>query len=261
MSVTWLHVSDFHFRAGDGYDRDVVLRALVESARRYREQGRSVDLVFATGDIAQSGQPAEYAHATHFFDALLEALALPRERLFVVPGNHDVDRRLGVGLARTLYTLDECNTYFDPGVPKPHATQKMRAFGEWFDDYFNGLRVFPQASSCANVETLTIQGHQLAVLPINSALFCQDDTDHAKLLLGRRCLDTALNKLQAAGDAVKIVLLHHPLDWLADIERANIKAALHRHADAVLRGHLHETDVEHVVATTGSTLHIAAGAA
>lgn len=261
LSVTWLHVSDFHFRDGDGYGSDVVLRALVDSVGRYRSQGREVDLVFATGDIAQSGQPGQYDAATRFFDALLSVLGLPRERLFVVPGNHDVDRKLGVGLARTLRTREECDDYFGPAVPKPHATQKMRAFGQWFDGYFEGIRRFPTESSCGAVETLNIGTQALVILPINSALFSLDDTDHANLLIGRRCLDAALQDFQAAETAVKVVLLHHPLDWLSDVERSNIKAALHRHADVILRGHLHETDVETVVTTVGQALHIAAGAA
>ncbi len=41
MNVTWLHVSDFHFRGGDPYDRDVVLRALVQSVKRFREDGKA----------------------------------------------------------------------------------------------------------------------------------------------------------------------------------------------------------------------------
>jgi tetratricopeptide (TPR) repeat protein len=261
MSATWLHISDFHFRSGDRYDSDVVLRSLVESVGKYRKRGRRVDLVFATGDIAHSGQPGEYVVATRFFDALLGVLELPRECLFVIPGNHDVDRKLGVGLARTLSTREECDDYFDPGCPKPHATQKMRAFREWFDGYFEGIRKFPTESSCAAVETLSVGGHCLAVLPINSALFCLDDHDHAKLLIGRRAIDAALRDLRAAKDAVTIALLHHPIDWLHEVERSNIKAALHRDIDVVLRGHLHETEVETAVTPVGQSLHIAAGAA
>ena len=42
MNVTWLHVSDFHFRGGvPPYDRDIVLRALVQSVRRFRESGKA----------------------------------------------------------------------------------------------------------------------------------------------------------------------------------------------------------------------------
>src|SRR4030088_1314290 len=92
VSITWLHISDFHVKSGDPYDRDVVLGALVKSAAEYRRSGRSPDLIFATGDIAYSGKPQEYELAGKFFDDLLSAVGLPKNRLFVIPGNHDVDR-------------------------------------------------------------------------------------------------------------------------------------------------------------------------
>ena len=72
MTLRWLHISDFHFRGGDPYDRDVVLRALVCAVRTYRAQGRQPDLIFATGDIAQFGKAHEYAPASAFFDAILD---------------------------------------------------------------------------------------------------------------------------------------------------------------------------------------------
>jgi hypothetical protein len=89
MNVTWLHVSDFHFRGGDPYDRDVVLRALVQSVKRFRDAGRAPDVIFSTGDVAYSGKDQEYALATQFFDDLLEAVRLDRRHLYLVPGNHD----------------------------------------------------------------------------------------------------------------------------------------------------------------------------
>lgn len=128
MKVSWLHVSDFHFKGGDPYDRDVVLRALVRSVREFREGGRQADLIFATGDVAFSGRKSEYEAATAFFDALLTAAAVDKQRLFVIPGNHDVDRDLGIGLARTLATREEADRYFSPSVPKMHLLQKQREF-------------------------------------------------------------------------------------------------------------------------------------
>src|SRR5688500_7100319 len=143
MTVTWLHISDFHFKAGDPYDRDQVLGALVRSVKEFRESGRRPDLVFATGDIAYGGKPAEYEVATAFFDDVLEAAGISKERLFVIPGNHDVDRDMGVGLSRTLTSREECDRYFNPAVPKPHLLQKQGAFIKWFDDYFAGIRSIP----------------------------------------------------------------------------------------------------------------------
>src|SRR4051794_14867048 len=99
-NLRWLHVSDFHFKSGDPYDRDVVLRALVRSVAEFRANGRQPDLIFATGDVAHGGQESEYQAATQFFDALCAAAGIHKQYLYVVPGNHDVDRALGIGLTR-----------------------------------------------------------------------------------------------------------------------------------------------------------------
>ncbi len=261
MQASWLHVSDFHFRGGDPYDRDVVLRALVQSVRRFRERGRKVDLVFATGDVAHAGQEKEYAAATTFFDALIAAAGIDKRHLFVIPGNHDVDRDRADGLARTLTSREESDRYFRPGVAKLHLTHKLAAFADWHDRYFAGIRSLPRASTCGPVEAVEIAGHKLGVLPINSALFCLDDADYGKLWVGRRCLDAAIEALAALGADITVALIHHPLDWLADSEAANIKAALASHVDVILRGHLHKNDVESVAGIAGESLYLAAGAA
>src|SRR5688572_11549825 len=158
MTISWLHVSDFHIRSGDPYDRDVVLRALIESLKNYRKNGLAPDLIFATGDIAYSGKAPEYEIATSFFDKLIDAAGLQRQNLFVVPGNHDVDRDLGIGLARTLTSREEADQYFGPSVPKTHLTQKQRSFLEWYNGYFNGIRVLPEDSSCGPVTVVDVRG-------------------------------------------------------------------------------------------------------
>src|SRR6478736_2618334 len=140
MQVSWLHVSDFHIRGGDPYDRDVVLKTLVKSVRYFREHGRAPDLIFATGDIAHGGKPAEYELATKFFDDLLDAAKLEKRQLFVIPGNHDVDRTLGVGLARTLTSREDSDSYFNPQLPKPQLAQKMAALLYRHDAYVNSIR-------------------------------------------------------------------------------------------------------------------------
>ncbi len=263
MSLTWLHVSDFHIRGGDPYDRDVVLKALVRSVREYREtKGIKPDLIFATGDIAHGGKAAEYIPATEFFDGLLEAAGLERHQLFVVPGNHDVDREQAVGLARTLETEDESLAYFKPGSPKVHITQKLGAFREWYNGYFAGIRKMADDTTSELLEVVEVRGVRLAVVQLNTALFSLGgDEDYHKLVLGRRPLQPVLDELEKLEVDLKIALLHHPVDWLGDFERANIKSALQGSLDLLLRGHLHDTEVENVVSVSGALMHIGAGAA
>ena len=262
MSVTWLHISDFHVRSGDSYDRDVVLQALVASAAEYRKLGHAVpDVVFATGDVADSGKSAEYELAERFFDDLLNVLDLDKSRLFVVPGNHDVDRDLGVGLARTLESREEADKFFNPDHPKPQLTAKLGAFLKWHNRYFEGTRTLTEKSTCGPAQLLEINGRRLGILPINSSLFCQDENDHHKLWIGRRCLDLATADLKKIGAEVNIALIHHPLDWLSPIEGSNIQAELDNSVHILLRGHLHDTKIESVASTEGELFRCAAGAA
>jgi predicted MPP superfamily phosphohydrolase len=262
MPVTWLHISDVHLRSGDSYDRDVVLRALVRSVRSFRERdGRAPDLIFATGDIAFSGAPDEYVVATRFFDELLGAADLDRACLYVVPGNHDVDRTLGNQLSRTLYSRGEADNYFDPSIPKLHLTQKLGAFLRWHQSYFDRVRAMPTDSTCGPVAAVEVRGHRIGVLPINTALFCGVDGDHEKLFVGRRCLDSALAALDRLNANLKVALLHHPPEFLSPLERQQIRAGLIDHVDIILTGHLHEAGIAGIDMWTGRNLYCAAGAA
>ncbi|WP_170244892.1 metallophosphoesterase, partial [Pararhodospirillum oryzae] len=270
MTLTWLHVSDFHFKGGDSYDRDVVLNALVDSvAWHIKEKGLQPDLIFATGDIASTGTRPEYEAVNGFLDALLKAAGIGKERLFVVPGNHDVNRSLGLGLARTLASETDSVGYFKPGHPKPHLTSKQGAFLEWYNRYFQGVRAHPTDSTCGPVESLRVGDHGIVVLPLNSALFCKGDDDHGKLWIGRRCLDDATQtliqktealKAQGVARVLRIALLHHPLEWLHDEEANAIEAALLDSIDVLLHGHLHKNKAFQGGDGTSTFLRLGAGA-
>jgi predicted phosphodiesterase len=266
MAVTWLHLSDFHLREGCLYGQDVVLRSLVKSVKRFREEeGLSPELIFATGDITQSGRSSEYNVATNFFDDLLDAAGLTsmRERLFIVPGNHDVEQKRGLGLVRTLETEEEAYDYFEPHAPMLHLSEKLSAYASWYDNYFSAAgRVFPKKSTCT-VNDVTVNGTRLAILSLNGVLFCHNDgLDHKKLFIGHRCLNEAKGELeQLAACELKIALIHHPLDWLHPIEEAKIRGELLHSIDLLLQGHDHQPHSERIESEKVGYIKLAAGAA
>lgn len=261
MPVTWLHISDLHLRNDDSYDRVVVLRSLVKSVKHFRQRdGRAPDFIFVTGDVAYSGKPDEYVVVGDFLDELLDAAALTRRRLYVLPGNHDVDRTVGRQLLRQLSTRDEADEYFHPGAPWLHLRHKMGPFSEWYNAYFNGIRSMPTNTTCGPVELITQGGVKLGLLPINTALFCQDDYDHERLCVGRRCIDTAITELNSLEADLKIALMHHPIQYLSIIDRQHVRAALVDHVDVILTGHLHEEAFFSVDMWSSRNLSCAAGA-
>jgi predicted MPP superfamily phosphohydrolase len=87
------HFSDLHFHRSDDFNRQIVLRALWEDIKRQMAAGLVPECIAVTGDIAWSGKAEEYKRAeTEFFLPLMENTNLSRENIFMVPGNHDVDR-------------------------------------------------------------------------------------------------------------------------------------------------------------------------
>ena len=261
MAFRWIHLSDFHFTTGDPYAPNTVLTPLLtEISRRREKEGFQADALFVTGDIADKGKAEEYQNATDFFNKLLTAAALDKSCLYIAPGNHDVDMDVCDGLLRSLQSETASVKYFAPDKRKYHYN-KFKAFEEWYDTYFKGVRNCPKDNTCYPVQTFMKEGKNIAVLAINTALFSYpDDKDHNALWIGRRNLDAAVQQPAWLSANLRFVLLHHPLDWLHDQESSQIKATLQADADFILRGHLHKNEVDLVVNNHGSAFQLAAGA-
>ena len=90
--ICWLHISDIHLRVGTAWSQDVVLRAMCEDMARHRKAGKAPDFILVTGDLAYSGNAEEYKLVASFFDALVLATGVPKERIFCIAGNHDIER-------------------------------------------------------------------------------------------------------------------------------------------------------------------------
>ena len=106
--------------------------------------GHAPDLVFITGDIANKGQDKEFKEFyDQFFMPLLECLPIDRQgSIFIVPGNHDVDRNQARAvqtkdvLLRVPEFLDPTETFFF-----------FFFFFFFFLDNSNGNRLFPDFKS------------------------------------------------------------------------------------------------------------------
>ena len=107
--ITLLHLSDLQFGCHHRFGRlgaaeehpdaafDTLLARLQQDLRDLVDgQGQPLrpDLVLLTGDLAEWGRKSEMEDVLRFTRALAETLALPPERLVIVPGNHDINRSL-----------------------------------------------------------------------------------------------------------------------------------------------------------------------
>src|SRR5215217_5599641 len=98
---SWIHLSDTHFGHGDvsqWLDRELVLRELRRDVADFKKHKiPRPHALFITGDVAFSGSvltETEYESAYKWISELAEATKIESDRIFVVPGNHDVQRNI-----------------------------------------------------------------------------------------------------------------------------------------------------------------------
>lgn len=264
--VRWLHLSDFHFsEKAQVQGAGIVLESLLNTLSDMQRHGRGVDLVFLTGDIAYSGSVGEYALAEAFLGRLCSTLSLPRSAVLMVPGNHDVDRRSGDQMKRTLSSHDEALSYFQPAAKRLHL-MKLEAWCAFYNHFYatghssaDSPRQVAPGQATALAETLRVRDVTLGILPLNSALFAQDDSDSGKLFVGEPLLREGLKRITTA--QLRIALVHHPFSYLSEVEQRLIKELLQQNCHFLLRGHLHDNEAEWLASPYKHMLSLAAGAA
>ena len=269
----WLHCSDIHLPSGseDTYEVDKVLKALIETLREEAENGKKPDVIFFTGDIAKKGK--DYSKAEMFFDELLRATGLEerygnkaRELLFIIPGNHDVDRAKckSKTLLRTLNTKEHANEFFSPQslkIRQPYS-KRFHAYAEFFNRYFFGIRRFnADKIYFSELRDINYIPLRLGIIGLNTAWFSQDNKDEHKLWIGERTCDEAFDNINKAGGAELIIALHHhPYAWLHPGEISQVKGLLTEKADICLYGHMHTPELEQIKDAHGKVLRFQSGA-
>jgi predicted phosphodiesterase len=251
---SWIHLSDLHFGHGDTsykWDQKSVLAALyddIESALRDWPELPRPQAILVTGDIAFSGNTAskiEYDDAKAFIDKLVELLKIPKSRVYMVPGNHDVQRKKNLKVIEEIRTSTNIDDVLK--LPKKHSSVLER-----FGNYKGLSDAFQSRDLECWSDSIAIEDFgEIAIIGVNSALISSDDKDHGQLQL------TAKQKhcLSSTTATVRLVLTHHPLSegWMKD--ESAIQPKITQHRTVHLYGHVHDPKVE-TISSAGSSNHI-----
>jgi 3',5'-cyclic AMP phosphodiesterase CpdA len=266
-----LHLSDLHARETSAWSTTPILS---QAKKTILEQANAVnvDLVVFTGDIAFSGKKEEYAIAHAWLDDLClgtSGLNLQKGQILLVPGNHDVDRKLiGPTAGAIEEVLKKATTeaavanFYDDGDSKNALLKRHTAYFD-FCAAFLGDAAPP--GHCWSHTFKAKTGGRIRVDGLNTSWLCRGDDDHRRLLVGQSQLTEVIKAhaqaVKTHGEPnVRITLMHHPLADLMDFDEGNTADYLKQNTDVVLRGHLHKAEATERVTNTGGFLELAAGA-
>ncbi len=269
MLIRFLHVSDFHLKGKrkrvESFDQDQVTESMAEYVGRLAGDGLALDFVVVTGDLAFQAREEEYEAAGKMCGDLLGAVSLNKDRLFVVPGNHDVDRGkvdpLDIERVYSFKTQTDITGLISHKFMFPCLMEKFAAFND-FARAAMGRELFDE-KRFRYTETIEIQKDGRAcsinMLGLNSALFSgYDGDDRQKLALGIFQTDAALKEADKNAD-LSIAFFHHPFSCFHPCDRVARNMLAHG-VDIVLTGHTHEPDNRFTADAAGNMVHIGAGA-
>lgn len=224
-----LHLSDIHFRAPQCLkpDTDPDLPVRTRMMRDLETQVQilgKVGAILIGGDVAFKAAPEEYATAWDWIQQLGAISGCPDGRIFVVPGNHDVDR----GMTKHQMPIRNAQN----AVFKESPLQREWMLREQLSDKSSGqdllrphsaYNVFAAPLGCQiwpdkpfwhqDIDDLGC-GVTLRIFGLTSTLLSGrngDDDQKADLYLSP--MQTVFNP---EPNTANLVLVHHPIDWLAD---------------------------------------------
>lgn len=237
-----VHISDLHISQEDDFDRSVILDPLIRRTREDLKKGFTPEIVVVTGDIAFSGKKEEYEIAKTFFDRLLEGLGLSDDRLFIVPGNHDVDRKRYRPKDVPAYdNMRELNEELENSDYRADLVKGMTDYFRFVETHYSHLQhISDQLVPFAVVHKAKC-GKKIGLVGLNSAWMCRRSPDEKEIAIGEYQIKTAIDMLQKAGKVDLLVnLFHHPLNWLWPEDRRICKAYMKN--AVLLCGHLHDPE-------------------
>ncbi|WKL57643.1 metallophosphoesterase [Asticcacaulis sp. ZE23SCel15] len=259
------HISDLHYSAEDGQVRDAAVAAaggilrLAEELKSKGILGRNT-CVCITGDLVQTGENAKPGKASdfeavqeHFLAPLLDILKISPDRVFIVPGNHEMDRNAVPEENRITIANHKKKPFCELDL---HADlcSKLQGYFKFIER--NGYKSVSIDSP--RVANFTIDGQPIVC--INGLVGSYSGggaKDKGELFL----LSSELGGVLTSIPNFSIVLTHHPFSWFADSCGTDLKEFLSARKCRLLTGHIHDRGVEWVEGKNGSLVIVQAGAA
>jgi 3',5'-cyclic AMP phosphodiesterase CpdA len=258
LEITILHVSDMqfgeHHRFGAGVES--LASRLIQDLKNLSGEIPPIDVIVLSGDFSERGMQPELEQASDFVEQLSTFTGLDGNRVVVVPGNHDVNRRLCEG-----HFLD----LEGKGVtPVPPYDPKWEAY----TDFVQSLHG-PDAFTAERPYNLhRIESLDLVVAALNSTMHeSHRDEDHHGYC-GEPQLQWFADELAQYPNSIRIAVVHHnpraregslgavDSEYLRDADL--FTSILGPHLDLVLHGHTHDGTADYL---SDRTLVLATGSA
>jgi predicted phosphodiesterase len=279
-TVSWLHLSDWHHDRRDKkikFDRKIMLDQLITDIKNrtgINKRLKKIDFILFSGDIANRGAKSEFNRAkTELIDPIRKIVGT-KTPIYCVPGNHDIERsridKISTEIKRQIANdFEQLNDVISDPATARELNKPLKNYFDLMDSLGNKA----SRSKLYAVHKLELHKIKIGLVCINTAwnsarfrLRHVDSTrsrpgsewDYGLLRVTEAQLQQAIGEL---GDFdLGILMMHHPLNWLDELERARLEQSIFKHCHIVIHGHEHRPNTSQISNAFGNIIFIPAGA-
>lgn len=251
MDTLIIYISDIHYTGTRPENEGVVICAFLKDLKKQLDKMPHKEVfVFIGGDLVQMADDKD-SYNRFWNDIIIPMLALgiQKEHIICVPGNHDIQRKkiqekktLYVSLVDQDFSEDKFNNLLESETQISVLTDK-------FDNYKSFLTEKLDVNNYNDIGYQVELNDEWSVYCLNSSLTSfagLDDCDHPLLKDDKGRLNIATRELYEwlnRNSKRKILLLHHPFEFLTEWSSSELKKLVKLHFDLVLTGHTHEQNI------------------
>ncbi|WP_406539578.1 metallophosphoesterase [Fibrobacter sp.] len=242
-----IHISDFHL------DNKILTASKERLANAFIEDLKKQDIDFEkciliiSGDLIDKGgcgfsdiDEAFSTFESFFLNKITDTIKITRERIFFVPGNHDIDRTeaneyIEKAINEDLTDVDKVKSFIKNNRQSLKNLKPIESYKKFETKFYEksfGKKYISNFESCFFYENI-------GVACLNSSWRSSIETYN--LVLGRSQVDESLNFLKDAD--IRIAVMHHSLEDLVEFDREDVRKALYKNFDILLTGHKHKLDL------------------
>ncbi len=258
------HISDLHYTANSGQLRDSArsaVQGILRLARDLKDQGvlGANLIVCITGDLVQSGAVRSDAELSDFdavqsdlLEPLMRELDLEPQNIFLVPGNHELDREAVADEDRLRQ-----GQYPAANVCEADVDADMGAKLAGYLAFVEKRGYSSVSAVKPRIGCFEVLGQQIVCFNGLAGSYSRGGYgDKGELFV----LGTEYGNCLSAVKKNAIVLTHHPLSWFADNCATDLKEFFASKQIRLLTGHIHAEGVDWMETSDGSFAIVQAGA-
>lgn len=239
--IKWIHFSDLHLN-----QRGTETRRLRKKLITYLKKLNIIcDYAFCTGDIRHAPSGDFPKNASKEIEEICEVVHLPDKRLFIVPGNHDINRDMTDRIKTINKVIDGSKTQesYDPkdgNISKYDLINISKGKEDFFDflNTFSDKNIDVSKAQDAVKPHYVIETEEFNIIHVDSTLF-YTFSRQKDFILGTYLLLEILEQLNT--DKITILLTHYSFDFFERNEQKELIALFNDYNVRLwLAGHEHD---------------------